>query len=37
MTGHRIYELKPGWEMGEWICEENNTYIGVSIPPAGEK
>lgn len=32
MTAHRIYDRKPGWEIGEWICEENNTYIGVNTP-----
>jgi hypothetical protein len=34
MTATRIFDRKPGWEIGEWICEENNTYIGVSTPPA---
>jgi hypothetical protein len=37
MTATRIYDRKPGWEIGEWICEENNTYIGVNTPPAPEK
>jgi len=37
MTAHRIYDRKPGWEIGEWICEENNTYIGVNTPVTPEK
>jgi hypothetical protein len=37
MTAQRIFDRKPGWEIGEWICEENNTYIGVSNPPGAAK
>jgi hypothetical protein len=30
LTASRIFDLKPGWEIGEWICEENNTYLDSS-------
>ncbi len=26
-SAQRVFDLKPGWEIGEQICEENNTYI----------
>jgi hypothetical protein len=26
-TSERIYDLKPGWEISEQICEDNNTYL----------
>jgi len=26
-TAQRRFDLKPGWEVGEEICEENNTYL----------
>jgi hypothetical protein len=29
-TAERRFDLKPGWEIGEEICEENNAYL---FPP----
>jgi hypothetical protein len=29
-SAQRIYDLKPGWEISEQICEDNNTYL---FPP----
>jgi hypothetical protein len=37
LAGSRIFDLKPGWEIGEWICEENNTYLGASNTSGTEK
>jgi len=31
MTAHRIYDRKPGWEIGEWVCEENNTFVTTPL------
>jgi hypothetical protein len=34
-TAERRFDLKPGWEIGEEICEENNTYLfpsGIKLP-----
>jgi hypothetical protein len=33
-TAQRIFDLKPGWEISEQICEENNTYL---FPPDNTK
>ncbi len=30
----RIFDLKPGWEISEQVCEENNTYL---FPPDNGK
>ena len=30
----RIFDLKPGWEISEQVCEENNTYL---FPPDSGK
>ena len=30
----RIFDLKPGWEISEQVCEENNTYL---FPPDNNK
>ena len=26
ITSHQVYKLKPGWEIREFVCEENNKY-----------
>jgi hypothetical protein len=26
LTDRQVYKLKPGWEIGEYVCEENNKY-----------
>jgi hypothetical protein len=26
LTAHETYKLKPGWEIREYVCEENNKY-----------
>lgn len=26
LTAHEVYKLKPGWEVGEYVCEQNNKY-----------
>ena len=36
-TAQRIFDLKPGWEIAEQICEENNTYLFSSDSPREEK
>jgi hypothetical protein len=33
-TAQRIFDLKPGWEISEQVCEENNTYL---FPPDNTK
>jgi hypothetical protein len=33
-TAQRIFDLKPGWEISEQVCEENNTYL---FPPDNGK
>jgi hypothetical protein len=33
-TAQRIFDLKPGWEISEQVCEENNTYL---TPPDNAK
>ncbi len=33
-TAQRIFDLKPGWEISEQVCEENNTYL---FPPDSGK
>jgi len=33
-TVQRIFDLKPGWEISEQVCEENNTYL---FPPDNSK
>jgi hypothetical protein len=25
-SGHMIFELKPGWNLGEMVCEDNITF-----------
>ena len=25
-TVQQVYKLKPGWEIQEYVCEENNKY-----------
>jgi hypothetical protein len=36
-TAQRIFDLKPGWEISEHICEENNTYLFPLDNTKGEK
>lgn len=36
-TAQRIFDLKPGWEISEHICEENNTYLFPPDNTKGEK
>jgi hypothetical protein len=26
LTNQQVYKLKPGWEIQEYVCEENNKY-----------
>src|SRR4029077_5664992 len=26
LTNRQVYKLKPGWEIQEYVCEENNKY-----------
>ena len=35
--GHAIYELKPGWTLGEMICEDNVTYGDMQQKSEGGK
>jgi hypothetical protein len=36
LTAQRIFDFKPGWEIGEWVCEENNTYMKFSDQNPGQ-
>jgi hypothetical protein len=36
LTAQRIFDFKPGWEIGEWVCEENNAYLKFSDEPPGQ-
>ncbi len=36
-TGHWIYELKPGWNLGEMVCEDNITYSDMQQKSEGSK
>jgi len=37
-SAQRIYDLKPGWEISEQVCEENNPYIAApGSAPAPDK
>jgi hypothetical protein len=36
-TAHWIYELKPGWEIGEMVCEDNMTYSDMQQKSEGTK
>ena len=35
--GHFIYELKPGWELGEMVCEDNATFAEMEKKSEGGK
>jgi hypothetical protein len=35
--GHAIYELKPGWNLGEMVCEDNITYGDMQQKSEGKK
>ena len=35
--GHAIYELKPGWNLGEMVCEDNITYSDMQQKSEGGK
>ena len=35
--GHAIYELKPGWNIGEMVCEDNVTYGDMQKKSEGGK
>jgi hypothetical protein len=35
--GHAIYELKPGWNLGEMVCEDNVTYGDMQQKSEGNK
>jgi hypothetical protein len=35
--GHAIYELKPGWNLGEMMCEDNVTYGDMQQKSEGSK
>jgi len=35
--GHAIYELKPGWNLGEMVCEDNVTYGDMQQKSEGSK
>ena len=36
-TAHWNYELKPGWSLGEMICEDNGTYSDMQQKSEGGK
>jgi hypothetical protein len=36
-TAHWNYELKPGWNLGEMICEDNGTYSDMQQKSEGGK
>ena len=36
-SGHWIYELKPGWNLGEMVCEDNMTYSDMQQKSEGTK
>ena len=36
-TGHFLYELKPGWNLGEMVCEDNITYSDMQQKSEGSK
>jgi hypothetical protein len=36
-TAHWNYELKPGWDLGEMICEDNGTYSDMQQKSEGSK
>jgi hypothetical protein len=35
--GHAIYELKPGWNLGEMVCADNITYSDMQQKSEGSK
>lgn len=35
--GHAVYELKPGWNLGEMVCEDNITYGDMQQKSEGKK
>ena len=34
--GHAIYELKPGWDLGEMVCEDNVSYGDMQKKSEGQ-
>jgi len=36
-TGHALYELKPGWNLGEMVCEDNISYGDMQQKSEGSK